>query len=116
MIENKSFHLADDDRQQMANITPDAGSAWVIVDRITGGMEGSRITESIQTALSNSPQRIAVLSTQLSAENPTMDIDSRSFATHCSAAIDDASTAKSTYPFPQPSLLLQNFTGRLRDL
>lgn len=111
VIENKSFHLANDDRQQMANITPDAGSAWVIVDRITGGMEGSRITESIQTALSNSPQRIAVLSTQLSAENPTMDIDSRSFATHWFGSDRRCVHCEIDYPFPQPSLFSKTSLG-----
>lgn len=111
VIENKSFHLADDDRQQMASITPNAGSAWVIVDRITGGMEGSRITESIQTALSNSPQRIAVLSSQTSPEDPTIVIDSRLFATHWFGSDRRCVHCEIDYPFPQPSLFSKTSLG-----
>jgi excinuclease ABC subunit A len=61
VIEGRMWHLGRDDRQQLAQEIPSAGSGWIAVDRFSGGDEIARLTDSIETAFARGDGRLALL-------------------------------------------------------
>ncbi|MCA9180063.1 MAG: hypothetical protein KDA51_01385, partial [Planctomycetales bacterium] len=55
------FNLGQDQRQDLAEALPKAGTAWIIVDRLKGGDAAERSTESLEIAFSHGLGEIALL-------------------------------------------------------
>lgn len=68
IIGDTTFHLTEDDRLKLAKkVTSKGVEALVVVDRLTGGSELSRLTESVETAMAEGNGRAVIL------RSPTAD-------------------------------------------
>ncbi len=70
MVAGQIFNLGQDARLQVADAVPVDGSVWVIVDRLRGGEQSDRMTESIEAAFERGAGEMALL---LDSQSPEMD-------------------------------------------
>lgn len=55
------LNLGQDERQQLATSLPTRGTAWVIVDRLRGGDQATRTTESLEVAFDRGHGQMSLL-------------------------------------------------------
>lgn len=66
----RMLHLGQTTRDELATSLPSNGTCWVLVDRISGGSDASRVTESLETAFHWGDGKIGLLADISQGEVP----------------------------------------------
>jgi excinuclease ABC subunit A len=104
IIGDRSFHLSDDDRATLAKQISNKGTeCTVIIDRLTGDSELSRVTESLETAMNEGHDRAIVLR-QGGAGSRIRTIDGEAWNQRIVSVDRRCEACGIDYPDPQPRL------------
>ncbi len=111
IVGEKIFHLSDEDREQLAKeVTKSGVEAIVIVDRVTGADDIGRLTESMETAMTEGNGR-AVLLTSVEQGDKPVTIDDRTW--HQRVVSRDRRCDRCDIDYPDPVPRLFNFNNPL---
>ena len=112
MIGTRTWHLARDDRQQLAQDVAEAGQGWLAIDRFKGGPPSSRTIDSLETAFGLSDRDVALL-IQLpndleSITEPIQVFDDRRYRVEWLPRRRVCLRCSLEYPEPEPALFSFN--------
>ncbi|TWU50524.1 UvrABC system protein A [Rubripirellula tenax] len=113
IIGEETFHLSDEDRSRMAKSIRRGGvEAVVVVDRVTGSDDIGRLTESMETAMSEGNGRAVVLTEGSETESAKVAvIDGRTWTRRVVSRENRCDRCDIDYPDPVPRLF--NFNNPL---
>jgi excinuclease ABC subunit A len=115
VVGNQTFHLSDDDRSALAKKVGRKGiECIVVVDRVSGDADRSRLTESLETAMAEGHGRAVVLTTGESEQDRDergIEIDDRRWSQKVVSRDHRCDQCDIDYPDPVPRLF--NFNNPL---
>jgi excinuclease ABC subunit A len=112
----RTWHLAADQRSELAAELPEAGEALVVVDRLKTGSQSPRLIDSLETAFTWGQGRVGLLVEQLAGggEPPSTktgaawQVDGQPFVLHWYSHAIRCHACRIDYPDPEPSLFSFN--------
>ncbi|QEG42276.1 excinuclease ABC subunit UvrA [Roseimaritima ulvae] len=112
IVGDRSFHLGDSDRSELAKSIPAAGTqGFVIVDRVTSDDDPLRLSESLESAMAGG-DRLAIAwaasDEPLAAAADTVTVDGRSWQRLSFSNRHRCDTCDIEYPEPVPQLFSFN--------
>ena len=113
---NETFHLSDDDRSRLAKkVTRKGIECIVVVDRLSGSAELTRLTESLETAMSEGHGRAVILTASQenhgSEHSNVLEVDGRFWDRRIISEDRRCDRCDIDYPDPVPRLF--NFNNPL---
>jgi len=114
IVGNQTFHLSDNDRKQLAKTVGHHGiECIVIVDRLSADLDRTRLTESIETAMSEGHGRAVILTEIHDASGIAngIEIDGRTWQRQTISREKRCDQCDIDYPEPVPRLF--NFNNPL---
>lgn len=114
VVRGATFHLSDEDRTRLAKSVGRTGTeAVVIVDRVTGAEELTRLTESLETAMAEGHGRAIVLTANDESADAarSVEVDGRSWTRRIISRDRRCDQCNIDYPDPVPRLF--NFNNPL---